>query len=453
MKKILIIASLFHASPRIPGLAKYLPEFGWQPIILTPHLGENPRSKLGRPPDDFIKSDVRIIETDYSIAFGFWRKALGLDLNKYAGEDIKTRLNITSENSFYPFLSRIYKIGESIVKYPDAEKGWKAFAVKAGDDLLQKEDIDAMISSSSPVTSHIIANELKNKHKVPWIADLRDLWTQNHSYPYGDIRKFFEQKLELKTLQTADALITVSPIWAEELRTLHRGKKTYTITNGFDPDKISTEEIDLTSKFTITYTGQIYTGRQDPSKLLAAVRDLLSDGTMNSDRIEVRFYGPWNELLAKEIEEYGLLDIVKQYGIVPREISFEKQRESQILLLLNWEVRWEDQREKGWYPLKIFEYLAAQRPILAIGGSSDDVVKELLDETKAGMYSPSVEDVKSSLRELYSEYKQKDKIDYSGDLEKINKYSYREMARKFAEILDSQIQQDQKVDRSEKEVL
>lgn len=435
MKKVLIIANLFHASPRIPGLVKYLPEFGWQPIILTTHIGEDPQSRFG-PPNDF-KNNNRVVETDSSPVLDFWRKLLGFNRSGDVGLQAKNRFNITSEKSVYPFLSWLYKKSEDVIKYPDAEKGWKTFAVKAGDDLLQKEDIDAIISSSSPVTSHIIAKELKNKHNIPWIADLRDLWTQNHSYPYGNIRKFFERRLELKTLQSADALVTVSPLWAEELKILHRGKETYTITNGFDPDKVSKGQVDLTPKFTITYTGLIYTGREDPSKLLAALRDLLSDGTMNSDGVGVRFYGPENELLAKEIKEYGLSDLVKQYGIVPREISFKKQRESQILLLFNWEVRWEDQREKGWYPLKVFEYLAAQRPILAVGGSGDDVVKELLDETKAGMYAPSAEDVKSSLRELYSEYKQKGKIDYSGDLEKINKYSYREMARKFAEILDS----------------
>lgn len=436
MKKVLIIANLFHASPRIPGLVKYLPEFGWQPIILTTRIGEDTESRFGGFSNDFKNNNI-VIETDSPPVLEFWRKILGFNQNEDIGLQAKNRFDITSEKSVYPFLSWLYKKGEVIIKYPDAEKGWKPFAIKAGDDLLQKEDIGAMISSSSPVTSHIVAKELKEKHKIPWVADLRDLWTQNHSYPYGNIRKFFERRLELKTLQSADALVTVSPVWAEELRTLHRGRETYTITNGFDPDKMSTGQVDLTSKFTITYTGQIYTGRQDSSKLLAALHELISDGTINPDEVEVRFYGPDNELLAKEIEEYGLVDTVSQYGLVPREISFEKQRGSQLLLLLNWEVSWEDQREKGWYPLKVFEYLAAQRPVLAIGGSGDDVVRELLDETKAGMYAPSVEEIKSILRELYSEYKLKGKLSYNGDLEKINKYSYREMARKFAEALDS----------------
>lgn len=112
--------------------------------------------------------------------------------------------------------------------------------------------------------------------------------------------------------------------------------------------------------------------------------------------------------------------------------DLETVKESQLLLLLNWE----DYRVKGWHSIKIYAYLAAQRPILAIGGSGDDVIKELLEETNAGMYCKTVEDIKNALRELYQEYKLKGKISYHGDIEEINKYSHREMARKFAEVLD-----------------
>lgn len=433
MKKVLIVAHLFRASPRIPGLVKYLPEFGWQPIILTTPIGENPASRFG-PPNDF-KNHNRVIETDCPPVLGFWKKLLGFNPSEDTGIPVKKRFDITSEKSSYRLLSWIYKKGAAII-YPDADKGWRPFAVKAGSVLLQNEDICATISSSSPVTSHLIAKELKVKYKIPWVADFRDLWSQNHGYPYGPVRKFFDRRLELKTLLPADALVTVSPLWAEKLRALHKGKTTYTITNGFDPDKMSKGRIDLTPKFTITYTGRVlYTGKQDFSKLFAALQDLITARTINPKDAEVRFYNPENELLARGIEEYELSAVAKQYGTVPREISFEKQRESQLLLLLNWE----DQRERGWYPLKIFEYLAAQRPILSIGGSGDDVVKDLLDETKAGIYCKTVEDIKEVLSKLYSEYKRKGKISYNGDTEKINKYSYREMARKFAEVLDRTI--------------
>lgn len=419
MKKVLIIGYFWpyrEGSGRVIGLAKYLPEFGWQPIILTAPLHE--------------KSDIlfRVIETPYHDAFAFWKRLFRFNSNDGITSQEKKRLGVTSKKSFINFF---INIGKAIICYPDSERGWKPFAIKAGSELLQNEDIDAMISIW-PVTSHIIAKELKNRYKISWIADYPDLWSQNHNYSYGPLRKLIDRKLELKTLLQADALTTVSRPWAEKLRMLHKRKSVYAITHGFDPATLNTPPANLTSKFTITYTGQIYTGKQDPSKLFAALRDLISDGTMYPKDVEITFYGTGVDWLANEIEKYGLSTIVKQHGTVPIEIAFEKQRESQLLLLLNWE----DYQVKGWHSIKIYAYLAAQRPILAIGGSGDDVIRELLEETKAGTYAISVEDIKNILRDLYSEYKRKGKISYNGEREKINKYSYREMARKFAEILD-----------------
>jgi len=153
---------------------------------------------------------------------------------------------------------------------------------------------------------------------------------------------------------------------------------------------------------------------------------------MNPDDVEVRFYGDKYGWVDKEIAQYGLLNIVKQHGLVPRQIALEKQRESQLLLRL----KWEDPQECGAYSAKIFEYLAARRPILATGGS-DDVVSELLGETKAGISALTVEDIRSALKQLYQEYKLTGKIAYKGEESKINKYTRREMTRKFSEILDS----------------
>ena len=420
MKKVLIIAHFWpyrSGSGRVIGLAKYLTEFGWQPIILTAPLSEKPDPRF------------RVIETGYHDVLGFWKRLFGFNSNGGIRSQVKKSLGVTSKKSFIDFF--INAIG-AIFLYPDMHKGWKPFAIKAGSELLQNEDIDAMISIW-PVTSHIIAKELKNKNKIPWIADLPDPWSQNHYYSYGRLRKLFDKRLELKTLLFADILTTVTLPWAEDLRTLHKRKSVYAITHGFDPAEMNTPPQDLTAKFTITYTGRIYTGKQDPSKLFAALRDLISDGVMDPNDVEVRFYGHEVKGLASDIREYGLSAIAKYYGMLPQEISFEKQRESQLLLLLNWE----DRQEKGVCPLKIYEYLVTQRPILATGGFGNDVVERLLDETKAGMYCKTVEEIKSVLSELYSEYKLNGKISYNGDRKKIDKYSHREMAKKFAKILDS----------------
>jgi glycosyltransferase involved in cell wall biosynthesis len=421
MKKVLIISWKFPPDPdvgglRIHGLAKYLSEFDWEAMILTTILPSNP------------DAEFRVIQTPYYDVIASWKKRFGLKPE----EGVKKKYGITSHKNKKSLVDFILNFLSEIIAYPDAQKGWYKYAVKAGSEILENEDIDAIISSSSPVTCHLIANELKNKYKIPWIADLRDLWTQNHYYQYSPIRKFIERRLEIRTLSKADSLVTVSKDLAETLRTLHKEKRIYTIRNGFDPQEVNILHGDLTNKFAITYTGILYQGKRDPSKLFKAIQDLNSEGKINPNDVEVRFYGPKEDWMEKEIEGYGLQDIVNDYGVISRDFALEKQRETQVLLLL----LWDHPEEIGVYTGKVFEYLAAQRPILAIGGPKG-VVKDLLAETNSGMYATSVDDVKKALEEYYKEYKRKGNIEYKGERTKNDKYSQKEMARRFAEVLDT----------------
>jgi len=125
--------------------------------------------------------------------------------------------------------------------------------------------------------------------------------------------------------------------------------------------------------------------------------------------IEVRFYSPKEDWLEYDVKCYGLQGIVNWYGFIPRNVTLEKQRESQVLLLL----LWDNPGEIRVYTGKIFEYLAAQRPILAIG-YKEGVVKELLKDTNAGVYATSIDDIKEALKQFYSEYKSKDYVKYKG---------------------------------------
>lgn len=416
IKRVLIIIHLPRASPRLEGLVKYLPEFDWEPIILTGVT------------DKYRDLPARIVETPYRNALGFLGRFLRVDPEKDARQQIKNRFSISSKKSPVDFF---LALGGEIINYPCPDKNWKPFALKAAREVLQKEKIDAVISSSPPVVSHLIGGELKTEHKIPWVADIRDLWSQNHNYGYSPLRRALDRRLELKTLSKVDALVTVSEPWAKKLRVLHTGSPVYVINHGFDPAEVNNPPANLTAKFTITYTGTIYTRGQSPAKLLSPLQQLISDGTINLDEIEVRFYGDRLAWLDKEIEKYGLSTVVKQYGMLPKQSVLKKQRESQILLLF----RWENPEERGWYPAKVFEYLGARRPILAIGGS-DDVVKVLLDENKVGICVSTVEEIKDALKKLYQEYKLRGSVAYGGDESQISRYSQREMARKFSEILD-----------------
>ena len=427
MKKVLIIA--YHFPPRATvaslrplGLARYLPEFGWEAVVLTAALP-------GRPDPQF-----EVIETEsrQSPALSLGRRLFRLDpeqtlMTQIAG--LKKKLRIRAERS--PLDLMLAAVGE-VTAYPDPQKGWRAYALEAGHDLLCQHNVQAMISTSPPVTGHIIAGELKERWRIPWIADFRDLWTQNYYYPYSPLRRRIERGLELKTLAPADTLVATSPPAAGDLGGLHGQKPVCSIPNGFDPCEVNTAPGKLTDRFTITYTGNLYPRRQSPEPLFAALRDLITEGSMDAARVEVRFYGAEAGWVDKQAERYGLKDVVRQFGSVPRQIALDKQRESQLLLLL----KWNDAGQRGVYTAKVFEYLAARRPVLAVGGFPD-VVDDLLDETGAGVSGRTALDVKALLRPLYQEYRSAGAVAYSGDESAIDRYSHREMARRFAALLDA----------------
>ena len=421
MKKVLIISYYFPPDSeigglRIQGLAKYLPEFGWEPIILT-------KTNHNRHETPF-----RVIQTshvDYNVLTSM-KKRMGINPNIA----IKKQIRMTNKKEKKSLIDPILNLFIEIFAYPDAQKDWCTHALNISHEILEHEEINALISSSSPVTSHVIAQKLKSDFEVPWVADLRDLWTQNHYYQYSIIRKLIEKKLEIKTLSGAEALTTVSEYFVNDLRIFHKCEHVYTILNGFDPQEVNVSTI-TTKKFTITYTGYFYQGKRDPSKLFQALQDLILEGIIDPNDIEVRIYGPQEDWMSKEINQYGLNDIVIEYGFVSRDISFEKQRESQVLLLL----LWDHPKEIGVYPAKIFEYLAAQRPILAIGGEKG-VVEELLEDTNAGVFTTNTEDIKKAIEYSYNEYKLNGNVAYKGNRARIINYSQKEMARKFSIVLD-----------------
>ena len=420
MRNVLIITYFFPPMPeiggiRLRGLAKYLSECGWNPIILTPVLPGEPDSRF------------RVIQTPYDDVVGLWKKRMGLNTEK----SLNAQLGVSRAKDRPSVIDRLVYFPYEIITYPDPMRGWYKHAIQAGDRLLQGEQIDAILSSSYPITCHLIAKTLAEKYQVPWIADLRDLWTQNPYSNHCAPRRFAEKRLELRTLEKANALVTVSRPLADDLGHLHTHKPVYVITNGFDLEDACFDPPELTDKFTITYTGVLYGGKRDPSMLFEALKNLIRDGVIDPERVEVRFFGSQDPWLFDEIKGAGLDGIVKVFGFVPRDQALLRQRESQLLLLL----LWNNPQDKGVYTGKVFEYLAAGRPIIALGGPEESVVKDLLNETQAGHYISSLEDLEFVLSRYYSEYLRTGAIPRTKE-SAIMKYSHQEMAKKFADLLD-----------------
>lgn len=438
MKKVLIIANLSHHPSRVLGISKYLHEFGWSPTIISacgnePSLYQSADTANNcRSEHQNLGSDVRyrVIETKFREVLSFWQHTLKIAPQDDLRAELQKRTNSKSKTSAY-LLNSVVTLASMIACYPDADKGWLPFAVEASSKLLELENTDAIISTSAPFTSHLIGKKVKEQFAVPWIADFRDLWSENHNYGYGWLKHAIDKRFEVRTMRSADALITVAEPFAEKLQQLHKGKAVYTITNGFDPEDFCRPPIKLTPQFTITYTGAIYKGKQDPILLFEALSGLIADQTINADDVEVRFFGSGLDWLEEAVKDYKLSRVVKLFKPVPRSVAFDRQRESHVLLHLTWE----DDASVAGYSLKLFDYLAAKRPILATGRGNDMTVK-LLQETAAGIYCETVEDLQSVLERMYLGHRSHREVTEKPNTVAINAYSYRSIAKRFSDVLD-----------------
>ncbi|MFA5309401.1 MAG: glycosyltransferase [Dehalococcoidales bacterium] len=427
MKKMLVIGFLWpyhrRAGARLGGLLKYLWEFGWEPVLLTAPLENKPSIPF------------KVIEVPYKYGLDSWLKLLRFNQNASASvrEQAKRRIGGASGKSFRgKLLDFAFTRALEVIDYPDLEKDWIKPALEICEQLWPKENFLAVISSSPPVTGHIIAKKLKIKYGVPWIADLPHLWSQNNSYAYSPPRRLVDRMLELKTLAPADYLTTTSGPLAYKLESLHRDKTVFSITHGFDPETLNSPPGKLADKFTVTYTGGFHPQFRTPVPLLAALQSLLARRAMERERVAVRFYGPEESWIENEIEQRGLSGVVRQLGRVPMPEAQARQRESQLL----YNPKWDDPKEPGIHSLKLLEYLAARRPVLATGKFSD-VADDLLAETGAGVYAADAAAIERSLTAAYREYMQRGAVAWHGNEAKIAGYSQREMAHKFARILDS----------------
>ena len=292
-----------------------------------------------------------------------------------------------------------------------------------------------IFSTYGPSTPHLIASRLHKQTGIPWVAEFRDLWSLRPNNKRKQPFQFFQKQWEKHTLKDCSSLISVSELWAAELEAFH-SKKATVITNGFDEEDYS-NEVSPTTKFTITYTGNIYPGRREPAPLLEAVAELRQEGKISPDDIEVRFFGSnVKETVSPAIEKYNLFGFIRIGDFVPFQESARLQKESSALLLLSWN----HSEDKGTLTGKIFEYIGARRPILALaykGGAIDD----LLQESGCGIIANEVNEIKSILLEWLGEFRQHGRITshYQPEEIVIKSYTRREQAGKLAQVFDNTI--------------
>jgi len=424
MKRLLLISYFYPprrdiGAVRPAGLAKYLPQFDWEPIVLTPVL----------PPGQ--RPAAQVIETGNQDVLGSWKSRFKLDPAQGLHEQL--RLPQSSSPASHLSHSKIIYWLKSWLTYPDRSKGWLPFARKAIRELATQGRVDAILSTAPPITCHLLGMEAGKILRRPWVADCRDMWV-----PARQGSRFLRRRLrslERRTLEKADALVTVSAPWAEHLQKEYPSTPVSGITNGFDVEDFAVESDKLTGSFSITYTGNLYLGWRDPNLLFETLAELLREGALPQSEVRLRFFCPPDPWLIASIQRYALQEVAELHGWVTRAASLQHQRESQILLLLSLNVP----IYSGGIPGKLFEYLAAGRPILALGGERG-VVEQILGETGAGIFATSKDEMRAFLVKAYAEFRAQGRVSYRGSRAAIDRYSHREMARKFAQVLDATLE-------------
>jgi glycosyltransferase involved in cell wall biosynthesis len=419
MKKALLVSYHFPPSTSIGarrpfGLYKYLERFGWEIFILTPSFNG---AHIYGP---------RIIETDYSDKVKIWKKRFGLD----SEISVNQNFNIKAKKNTTTIIDKLFFYPNEIITYPCASKGWLEDAISIGMKIINDEEIDIVVSTSPPIISHIIAEKLAIGANVPWIADLRDLWTQNHYRNHNILRNFLEKKIETGVLSNASCITTTTKPFAINLKKIHK-PDVYVILNGFDPDELAPDSVKHTNLFTITYTGSLYGGKRDPSLLFQCISKLIINNLINKDLIEIRFFGSDDPWLFELSKMYNLENVVRINSSVNRELTLQAQRESQLLLLL----LWDNPDESGVCPAKIFEYMAARRPIIALNGPDSSVVADILRESQTGHYVKDLISLETAILYYYNKYIETGFIKQL-DGKNVMIYSQLRMAKEFAEIFN-----------------
>ncbi|HKP10675.1 MAG TPA: glycosyltransferase, partial [Blastocatellia bacterium] len=310
----------------------------------------------------------------------------------YAGEQVNGGGGVAN------LLRRVVR---SWVYIPDGQVGWYPHAVRAARGVMKSREVAAIYSTSFPVTAHLAAYRLKRASGKPWIADFRDLWTENHYADYDSrLRKRIDQRIEARLLEHADVITTVSDEWAETLRRLTRGRKRVeVIRNGFDADEFASIKARRPDRWTVTYVGLFYGVKQDPSPFLEALRRAIVSGEVAREDARFNIVGEPDPYVREMAARFGVADITHFTGFVPHAGALAEQVNSSLLLLILHQA----QTNAGHIPGKLYEYLGARRPVLALVPDGFEAAR-LIRESCAGVVVGS-QDVAGIERALVDSYK------------------------------------------------
>ncbi len=406
---------------------KYLSKDKYDITVYTPSNAESPNHDKSLLRD--VPSEIELITKPIWEPFTYYKK-----LTKQKGQFNAGFLNEESsgEKSFIEKLSLFIRANLFI---PDAKMFWIRPSVKYLRKYITQNKIDLIISSGPPHSLHMIGRKLQKKNRIKWIADFRDPWTNIDFYkelPTLHITDSLHKKKEKRVLQSADQVIVVGEQMKKEFLVIHPNANISVISNGFDLKINDAENKD--DLFTIVHVGSINADRSHESFYLA-IRSIIDETPLFKNKILIKYIGKVDSKTRNYIKKFNLEDVCLFIPYLPYDqINLIQNRAHVLYLPLN-----DSLNAKGILTGKFFEYLTANRVILAQGPPDGDLAK-ILKETKSGVIFQfdEVIKLKNFIHNMIEDYLNNN-YQYMG--RNISKYSRKKLTAILEKIIDQTLSQ------------
>jgi len=376
---------------------KYLPEFGWRATVVSTRSRLYPSRDAALVHE--IPDDTRVV------------RAPALPIARYAA-------------------IVLHKLGwmrlKAYVAWPDGGLGWAPAAFVAAWREVRREPPDVIYSTSAPYGGHLVAMALHRLTGIPWVADFRDEWAADD---HATDRPSLLMRLNGRIERAIRRQVAQTVVVADYFRLAGDGPRT-TITNGVDPEDVpEAEGSPPTDRFRLTYVGTVY-GTIDLAPVLAALERLVAAGEDRREVLELRIVGGiW-------LPGFAVPDGVPltQSGYVGHDEAIAEMRQATALLLYR--------PPSSLAPSgKIFEYLAAERPVLCVT-RPDNLAAQLVSEWDAGLVAHPADEgeIEDALRELLRRWRAGELAAPRGIRGRVlERFSRRELTRQLAGVLDDAI--------------
>lgn len=385
VKRVLIIAYYWPPSGG-PGVqrwlkfVKYLRRYGWEPIVYTAENAEYP--VLDPSLEKEIPEGVLVVKQPIWEPYGFYKKLIGQKKEERVVSGF-----LQDKKSFSPAHKFARWIRGNIF-IPDARRFWIRPSVKFLRSWIKDNPVDMIISTGPPYSMHLIGLGLKERTNLPWIADFRDPWA-NISFA-GDLymskwARKQNARLESKVLNAADHVLVVGKMMQEEFFS-KTSKPVSVITNGFDSEDFENVTPEQNSGyFTLVHTGSL-SERQNQPFLWEVLSRMRKENPQFKAKLKIKLIGKNDASVLQSLRETGLEECTEIQEYVPHSTVVSSQLGASVLLLsIN---NYGDEKNSFFSPKailtgKLFEYLAARRPVLFIG-PSDSQGAEIVTQCNAG---------------------------------------------------------------------